>query len=145
MPSPEELRRLQTACASAVDRLRGGGDPFAPLGETLFWLITLAEASRDSTLPVIQGLKWARNRITHGALVTAPIETVPGAEPGRLVLGRSRLGTVTTHLWLPRSKVSLASTARTQPAQDRAYDAEVAGQPLLEPIDRALRQVGTRD
>jgi hypothetical protein len=142
---PKRNDRLIAACEAAVDRLESreavGVDPdiFAELGEVLFWLGALAEAKGQQGDRLLLGLRWARNRITHGVLVTAPTSWHYGAEPGRLVLGRAVLGTSSGHEFLPRDRVVLGPNDKPSPGQATAYDSEVAGRRVLELVRRALQ------
>jgi hypothetical protein len=145
-PACAETRsaRLLRACDDAIDRFgakeRAGIDPdtFAELGEALFWLVALAEANRRGSQDLLVGIKWARNRFAHGVVMTAPVRWRYGAEPGRLVLGMGILGTASGHEWLPRSGVALGPNDRPDARQEAAYDARVAGRPVVEVLQEAL-------
>ncbi len=147
MATPSALNRaarLSSGCEAAIGRVaakeRVGIDPdtFAELGESLFWLSALAEANGRGRQPLLLGLQWARNRITHGVVVAAPVEWQYGAELGKLVLGKGRLGTTSGHEWLPRSSVALGPNDRRDPRQEAAYDAHVAGRRVVEVLRQAL-------
>jgi hypothetical protein len=135
--------RLLRACDDAIDRLgakeRAGTDPdtFAELGEALFWLFALAEANGRDSQGLLLGIKWARNRIAHGVVMAAPVRWRYGAEPGRLVLGMGMLGTASGLEWLPRSSVTLGPKDRPDARQEAAYDAIVAGRPVVEVLQEA--------
>ncbi len=135
--------RLERACEAALGRLaakeQGGIDPdiFNELGEALFWLRALAEANRRSG-PVLNGLRWARNRVAHGILVTAPTSWTHGSELGRLVLGRSVLGSVSGSRWLARSEIIVGTRQRSDPNGETGYDAHLAGQSVLPVVRGAL-------
>ena len=86
------------------------------------------------------GLKWARNRVAHGVVVSAPIEPrIYGSEPGLAILGVSMLGSASRPArWLPRSATQLGPRDRRNQTEEQAYDAHVAGQPLIDVLDRAI-------
>jgi hypothetical protein len=140
---PGRTVRLSDACQAAIERMSAkedsGIDPdtFAEVGEVLFWLVALAEANgrRD---PLLNGLRWARNRITHGVIVAAPVDWHYGSELGRLVLGKAILGTSSGHEWLDRASVPLGPNERRNPAQARDYDAHVAGRRVVDTLRAAL-------
>jgi hypothetical protein len=136
--------RLEQACTAAIERVAAneaaGIDPdiFAELGEALYWLTALAEANGRKTLPLLTGLRWARNRITHGVVVTAPVQWHYGAELGRLALGMAQLGTTSGHEWLPRTQVPLGPDDRSRPTEEAAYDVHVAGRRVVELLREGL-------
>ena len=139
--------RLALACEAALERLAakeaGGVDPdvFAEVGEALFWLIALADETGKRQVPLLNGLRWPRNRTAHGAIVTAPAEWHYGSEPGRLILGRAVLGTISGHVWLERGKVPRGPNDWAAPEQEEAdYDAHVAGKRVLDVLREALGQ-----
>jgi hypothetical protein len=138
--------RLEVACDAAMNRLRvkvdaltGDRDPFAQLGEVLFWLFALTEENSRSD-PLLVGLRWARNRIAHGVVVAAPIEPrIYGSEPGLAIPGVSMPGSASRPArWLPRSAIQLGPRDRSNQTEEQGYDAHVAGQPLMDVLDRAL-------
>jgi hypothetical protein len=121
---------------------REGVDPdtFAELGESLFWLVALAEANRRRRAPgLILGLTWARNRIAHGALLTAPVGWRYGSELGKLVLDRSTLDTRSAHLWIARTAIIVTSEEqRFDPKGEAAYDELLAGREVLATLRSGL-------
>jgi hypothetical protein len=135
--------RLERACEAALGRLvvkeREGTDPdiFNELGEALFWLRALAEANRRSD-PVLDGLRWARNRVAHGLLLTAPTAWTYGSELGRMVLGQSMLGTTSGSRWLARSEITAGTPPWSDPNSEAAYDAHIAGQSVLPSLRQGL-------
>jgi hypothetical protein len=135
--------RLISACEAAIDRLETreasgiSPDVFDELGESLFWLCALAE-ERGRSSPLIKGLTWARNRVTHGSLVAAPVDWHYGAELGRLILGRAQLGTTSGHEWMDRSQIGFGPRDRPAPKQEQAYDEAVAGQRVVGLLRQAL-------
>lgn len=136
--------RLVAACAAAIDRVAAqeaasiDPDPFQNLGEALFWLVALADERRRKRDPLILGLTWARDRITHGVLVSAPASWHYGSEPGKLIPGLAVLGTISQHLWQARASVALGSRDRADPAKEAAYDQHVSGQPVIATLRAAL-------
>jgi hypothetical protein len=140
---PGRTARLNDACQAAIERVSAkedaGIDPdiFAEVGEALFWLVALAEANERRD-PLLNGLTWARNRITHGVIVAAPVNWHCGSELGRLVLGKAILGTTSGHEWLDRASVPLGQNERRSPAQERDYDAHVAGRRVLDTLRAGL-------
>lgn len=136
--------RLVAACEAALDRLRrkeSAGesyDIFPELGETLFWLCALAEAIGRND-PLILGLTWARNRITHGVLVTAPVAWERGsALPRSLPMP---LGVAPHRKWLLRGQIDLGPNDKPAPKQEGAYDREIATKPVIDTIARALELI----
>jgi hypothetical protein len=93
-PGLQKLAQLGAACDAAMARIEAkDGDLLADLGEALFWLCALAEVTGHAKDTRFRGLAWARHKIGHGVLVTAPVAPrVYGSEPGMLVPGLSMLG-----------------------------------------------------
>ena len=130
-----ELGRLVAACDAAIARVAAkNGDPFAELGEALFWLYALAEATGEARDARYRGLAWARNKIGHGVMVTAPVQLRTfGSEPGMAVPGLSMPGTVSKPaMWLHTSEIPLGPHNRPTPDDEKAYEDNVAGRPVLE-------------
>jgi len=115
-------------------------DTFAELGESLLWLCALAEATGRRKTELLQGLRWARNRIAHGAILTA-VRWHYGTELDRWVLGRGELGTTLGHEWLIRDAILISRTQRRDPAGEMAYDKHLAGQRVLEVLRAALQEL----
>jgi hypothetical protein len=73
----DPLDRLRQACLAAIERCDAkesediDPDTFAELGESLFGLCVLAEVTGRHKTELPQGLRWARNRIAHDAILTA--------------------------------------------------------------------------
>jgi hypothetical protein len=140
--APSRANRLAEACEAALARLATkeaqGIDPdvFAEVGEVLFWLCALAEANGRRRHPLLRGLEWARDRITHGVIVTAPVRWHYGSEPGKLVLGRAMLGTASGHIWLDRSHIAHGPNDR--PGKEAEYDQHVAGNRVVGLLRQAL-------
>ncbi len=79
---PSRASRLEEAAYAAIERVAAkeasatGEDLFADLGESLFWLTALMDETRtggDGLPPLLAGLRWARNHVAHGAIVSAPV------------------------------------------------------------------------
>ena len=148
----DPAERLRLACLAAIERCeakeREGVDPdtFAELGESLFWLVALAEANRKRRDPgLILGLTWARNRIAHGALLTAPVRWRYGSELGKLVLGRSALGVRSAHLWLPRTAIIVTLEEQWSDRKgEAAYDEHLAGREVLATLRSGLAEAARR-
>ena len=143
----DPAERLSRSCLAAIERCaakeREGVDPdtFAELGESLFWLVALAEANGKRRAPgLILGLTWARNRIAHGALLTAPVGWRYGSEPGKWVLGRSALGVPSAHVWLPRTEIVISGGQRSEPEREAAYDELLAGGEVLATLRSGLAE-----
>lgn len=136
----ERAARLVTAAENALARLRAAapGDVFAELGESLFWIVALAQARRMQGDPLILGLKWARNRIAHGVLVAAPVQYKHGAQLGYIRLGYTRLGTGPSFTWVPRHLISLGPEEWRDDRLAAAYDTHVSGKGVGAPLDDAL-------
>jgi len=145
--APDPVERLRQACLAAIERCAAkegeGVDPdtFAELGESLFWLVALAEANRRHRAPgLILGLTWARNRIAHGALLTAPVKWRYGSETGKLALDRSALGVSSAHLWLPRTEIVTSEEQRPDPNGEAAYDEHLSGGEVLATLRSGLAE-----
>ena len=130
-----EAGRLVAAARNAIDRLdaaqSAGIDPdvFVEVGECLFWLRALADhLNADDAL--VNGLKWPRDRIAHGQIVTAPTHWEYGTELGQRVLGAGTLGTMSQHLWVSRPAAANRRGRRQDNKWGPFYDAEVAGRPV---------------
>jgi hypothetical protein len=123
----------------------GHGGAFAAVGKCLFWLVALGELAehvdpdwrgdRSEVKEQLRGLRCARNRVAHGHSVIAPTGWQPGAEPGRLVLGRSRLGAVSIFHW--ESPEALGQEAAGQKLFSKYRD-HVAGQPVTPVLEAAF-------
>ncbi|MGO9177910.1 MAG: hypothetical protein ACLQBX_15340 [Candidatus Limnocylindrales bacterium] len=145
-PTLDRSQRLREACEAALRRLeaKGAAEPFAEIGEVLFWLCALSEANgrRD---PLLSGVAWARNRIAHGAIVAAPVTRPSVRQTG---LGASLpvpldTGSVPVPaVWLPRSSIPVGPTERFIQYQAEAYDAYLAGRPVLAVVREALLKAG---
>ena len=145
--APDPVERLHLACLAAIERCavkeREGVDPdtFAELGESMFWLVALAEVNRKRRTPgLILGLTWARNRIAHGGLLTAPVAWRYGAELGKAVLDRSTFGTSSAHEWLPRTAIVTSGEQRSDPEGEAAYDEHLAGREVLATLRSGLAE-----
>ncbi|MEO6857685.1 MAG: hypothetical protein ABI323_03750 [Solirubrobacteraceae bacterium] len=131
---------MAAAAERAVDRIaakQAGGiaaDAFAEIGEALFWLYALGAHGRTSGLA--QGLLFARNQCAHGNLVSQFTEWQYGAELGRLVLGRTRLGTRSAYLWRRNLQTQTVSTRSA--SQREAYRNHFAGQPVVDTLRAEL-------
>jgi hypothetical protein len=145
----DPLDRLRQACLAAIERCDAkeseGIDPdtFAELGESLFWLCALAEATGRHKTELLRGLRWARNRIAHGVILTA-VGWHYGTELDRWVLGRGELGTTSGHEWLTRDAIVTSRTQRRDPAGEMAYDKHLAGQRVLDVMRAALHELTAR-
>jgi hypothetical protein len=144
----DPVERLRLACLAAIERCAAkddeGIDPdtFAELGESLFWVLALAEATgRHKKTELLQGLRWARNRIAHGVLLTAPVRWHYGTELGRWVLDRGALGTTSGHEWLTRDAIETSRTQKPDPTGEVAYDKHLAGQRVIDVLRAALEEM----
>lgn len=142
----DPVDRLRQACLAAIERCAAkeneGIDPdtFAELGESLFWLSALAEATgRLKKSELLQGLRWARNRIAHGVILTA-VGWHHGTELGQWVLGKGELGTTSGHEWLTRDAI-VTRTPRQDSAGEVAYDERLAGQRVIDVLRAALDEL----
>ena len=142
----DPLDRLRQACLAAIEgcdaKESEGIDPdtFAELGESLFWLCAFAEATGRHMTELLQGLRWARNRIAHGAILTA-VRWHYGNELDRWVLGRGELGTTSGHEWLTRDAIVISRTQRWDPTGEMAYDKCLAGERALDVLRAALQEL----
>ena len=113
-PSTESggAARLAAAARNAIDRLdaaqSAGIDPdvFVEVGECLFWLRALADHV-DAKDDLVNGLRWPRDRIAHGQIVTAPTHWQYGKNNwANGCSGPERSGTISQHLWVSRPSVA---------------------------------------
>jgi hypothetical protein len=123
---------------------------FAPLGETLVWLVALddlllgvpmyeARRDNDPNGKLLPGLRLARNVIVRGVPVFGVVRRprTEAATDGPIVFGKTGLGGDRfACAWAHRS--GFPNGIRRRPAQESSYDANVMGRPLLEPLDRAM-------
>jgi hypothetical protein len=149
------LPLVERAFVAACWRLQGTEptanetDAFAPLAEVLWWAVSLDEgyrardgeryvskrdADRDGQL--WQGVRFARNRAGHQRL--AMVQRRPGAELGTLVLGVSRLRTVTELVWRPASELP-SGPSHPDDKGRHVYEQALQGWPVRDTID-ALRR-----
>ncbi len=116
---------------------------FAPLSETLMWIVALDNELRaadptyeqrrdgDHDGQALPGLRFARNRAVHGLVVAAYMHG--GAVPGMMQLGNAGLGQAPTHRW--RASAELQNV----PGElSHAYDAHVSGRGILEVLNPVI-------
>jgi hypothetical protein len=140
---------------AACERLHTTGpaanvpDAFVALAEVLWWAISLDEGYQardgasytrrrdtDSDGRLWHGVRFARNRAGHQRLVM--VRRRPGAELGGLVLGVSRLGTVTELVWRPA--VELPTDPRHPDHEGRRmYEQALQERPVRETIEALHR------
>jgi hypothetical protein len=144
----DPVERLRQACLAAIERCATkedeGIDPdtFAELGESVFWLLALAEATgRHKKTELFQGVGWARDRIAHGVLLTAPVEWHYGTDLPRWVMGRGVLSTRSGHKWLTRDAIVISRTQQSDPTGEVAYDKHLAGQRVIDVLRVALEDI----
>lgn len=145
--APSRASRLEDAALAAIERVAAldpsatSEDLFAPLGEALYWLTALMDETHsgppEEREPLLSGLRWARNQVTHGAIVSAPVTI-----HGRFTVGRSRLrgGDVlggSGHSWV------IAEAIPTRPDGSRdamlpAYRAHVSGRWVVRTLREGL-------
>lgn len=124
---------------------------FAPLGETLVWLVALddllAAADRsyrsqrdaDPDGAALPGLRYARNAVVHGELVVATTYAKPGAILGTAALGTFALGEGPSTRWISRTSIPHApKPSKHLPTHERSYDRHVAGRDVCAPLGTAL-------
>ena len=135
-------RRLHAACLAAIERVEHGPshEMFASLGESLFWLIALAEAKgRRRGSGLLLGLAWARNRIAHGVILAEPVRY---HRP--FAIGQSALGGPDVlgggYVWLGREAIVSTRTQRADAAGEEAYDTHLAGRPVLSRLRDGLAE-----
>jgi hypothetical protein len=104
------------------------------------WLLAFAEAKDRHKTEFLRGLRWARNRIAHGVLTSAPASWRFGAELDRLLLDKSALGTRSGHEWLSREVISTSRTQKKDAAGEVAYDKHLAGQNVLDALREGLAE-----
>jgi hypothetical protein len=135
--------RLAAAARNAIDRLDAaqdaGSDPdvFVEIGECLFWLRALAD-HLNAKDDLVNGLRWPRDRIAHGQIVTAPTHWEYGTGLGQWVLGAGPLGAVSQHRWVARPSVGSRRERRQDARWGPFYDAELAGRPVSATLWAAL-------
>jgi hypothetical protein len=151
----ETLPLVERAFLAACGRLQATGptvdetDAFAPLAEVLWWAVSLDEGFRardgeryvsrrdaDSDGQLWQGVRFARNRAGHQRL--AMVRRLPGAGLGTLMLGVSRLGTVTELVWRHASELP-SDPSHPDDRGRHVYEQALQGRPVRRTID-ALRR-----
>jgi hypothetical protein len=117
--------RLEAATRAADDE-----SSFHSLFEAVAWVGVIYEhrrvMGRHDIPPELRGLWFVRNLVIHqGADVVLWTMAVPGSEPGRLVPGKSALGSVTQWgwQWPPRTLLPEPESLRGS----GEYDSHVAG------------------
>lgn len=143
--APSRTDRLEEGCRRAIAEIedlerRDDPDIFIPLGHALFWLFALADTNKKGNIPLLAGTKWARNRVAHGAVVSAPVVWHDGAEVGRMKVGPGGglMGSRSGHKWLLRAQVPLGPADKPNASQEVAYDAQLAGKYVLPTLRAAL-------
>lgn len=142
----DSAERLRLACLAAIERCAAkeredvNPDIFADLGESLFWLLALAEANGRQKRELLRALGWARNRIAHGVLPVAPVAWRYGTELGKWVLDRGMLGVSSAHEWLLRDKIVTSRTQKQDFVGEGAYDRHLAGQEVLTVLRAGLAE-----
>ena len=113
---------------------------FASLGESLFWLIALAEAKgRGRGSGLLLGLAWARNRIAHGVIMAEPVQYRRPFTVGRSAL-RGPDVLRGGYVWLGRAAIVSTRTQRADPAGEEAYETHLAGRPVLSRLRDGLAE-----
>lgn len=141
--APDPTQLLHAACLAAIERAAAGGpDPsrFASVGESLFWLVALAEAKGKHKTPgLILGLRWARNRIAHGVLMVEPAQYL---RP--FTMGLSHVGGPDVlgggYLWRGRAALVFSRQQQPDPDGEVAYDTELAGRDVLGSLHAGLAE-----
>lgn len=136
--SDERAGRLADACEAAIERIEARTaartDVFAELGEALFWLTALTAERNRSGIPLLSGLKWARNRVAHGAIIAALARrggflVGPGGDlvgPGGGTVGPAG------YFWCKVSEVPLTAQEIAAAGRQHAnYEALIAGKDLI--------------
>jgi hypothetical protein len=148
-PAVVRGRRLTDAASAAVGRVSAADDTFASLGEVLMWLIALEDLvvsvdgqywtkrNADVDGAVLPGIRYARNAVVHGQSVTTTVHTHGGAMLGAAMLGTFALGEGPSTRWSNRSSIGF-TPSKDVPQQEQSYDSQIAGQPVLPPLERAL-------
>lgn len=127
--------RLVAAARNAIGRFDAAEnfgnarDVFVEVGEALFWLRALADhlGAKDA---LIEGLRWPRDQIAHGQIVTAPTQWTNGTELGQWERGAGKLGTTSQHRWVTRPTPANRHERRLAKDWGPFYDTDVAGQPV---------------
>jgi hypothetical protein len=149
------LERLGTAYGHVLEsnlhmEADATDDIFAPLGETLMWLIAFDEflkegdeaayPGRRRTSPdgrVLQGLRLARHAIAHGvAVLDLALAHRGGVLPATLPMF---LGVAPDCVWVPRARLPPSRPAKDLVEREASYDTDVAGMEILDPLGRGFR------
>jgi hypothetical protein len=148
-----EFRDLSVAAGrAALARLeaKAGSDPkgiFAEMGEVLMWLYALGNNGRKRH-HMDPGLRWARTMHNHGWLLTELAYYDGGAMPGSFVLGRTTLGSLPHHRWLPTASIGKSANAEPLTYLAREYDAHIAGRSVIgtlrDELNRLAALTGSR-
>jgi hypothetical protein len=152
-PLPDEylqtlaLRALSSAFARLEKERHDEEAAYAPVGEALFWASVCdegygallsewkykAKRNADSDGELLNGMRWARNRMTHQRALV--VEKHYGAEVGFLVVGRGMLGTVDHMKWAN----SITIPPGTHDQGRNIYEARMAGRPVIPTLEAARR------
>jgi hypothetical protein len=152
----------ETGLQQALLRLKAsltqsGGEPLVALAEILTWAYSLEEwhklrlqglgrayyPARDAVPDgqVVAGLIYARGLVAHqltlvGSLITWSSQLgVPSAQPGVMQLG---VGNTEEWRWKPLQELPAPGQPEKH-GRDQLYQAHLAGRPLLEPLQAAVR------
>jgi hypothetical protein len=123
---------------------------FGPLGETLVWLVAIddllascegtyrARRDADPDGAALPGIRYARNAVVHGEMVSSTTYAKPGAVLGAAALGTFALGEGPSTRWLDRASIAHTpkSTKHLAP-QEQSYDSHLAGRDVHEPVRAA--------
>jgi hypothetical protein len=150
-------QRLTDAASEALQRVRLHvlSAPFAPVGETLVWLIALEDLlvaacnsaglnywqqrNADSDGAVLPGIRYVRNAAVHGELVVTITVVNPGAVLGAAALGTFAPGQGPSAHWQPRALLRHAPKTTPHLAQQQAsYDSHIAGRAVTPPLELAF-------
>jgi hypothetical protein len=133
---------LEAAAESAIQRLRSkvqmasdASVTFAEVGEAATWVTALADM-RSSSDELVRAVRWARNQILHGQLLTETAHRVPSAMAGDFTLGESMLGGDAHLTWLVVESVK--ETRRGDPDGRNAYATTLARKRVDETLAEAL-------
>ena len=148
------VERMQAAAFAALGRLHAvlwqfdEAALFAPLGETLTWTMSIAEASEMLQEPLYSGLGYARGRVLHGECVAVTVVAERPAASVRPLVSDSAgpRGEEAPRIWVfrPDSELSRVTPygVPTGSLQRVHYQRHIEGRALAPLVDRALHLLG---
>jgi hypothetical protein len=148
--SDKRRKLIETALSAALDRYdQANADDessgFGPLGESLYWIITLADWHKDrSGQPLINALRYARDQITHRPALDQAHES---GTPDEAMLMSTMMGGsgLPTDIWYlvfddPTHRWPSIAELPSPPSNHAKYQSDYVSQLTGRPIAGSLRE-----